>query len=134
MFWKVSEVITSNRYALLLDFSLNCIYLFCDSKKLRLMSGNDSKQQRDQENREWMESLDYILSSQGPERVNELLRILQARAQRNGVEVHFSANTPYINTIQASEQPVYPGSREIERRIKSIIRWNAMAMVVRANR
>lgn len=98
------------------------------------MTGNDSKYLKDQENREWMESLDYILSSQGPERVNELLRILQARAQRNGVEVHFSANTPYINTIQPHEQPTYPGSREIERRIKSIIRWNAMAMVVRANR
>ncbi len=98
------------------------------------MSQTDSKQLKDQENREWMESLDFVLSSQGPERVNELLRILQARAMKNGVDVHFSANTPYVNTIQPFEQPVYPGSREIERRIKSIIRWNAMAMVVRANR
>ncbi len=98
------------------------------------MSQTDSKQLKDKENREWMESLDFVLSSQGPERVNELLRILQARAMKNGVDVHFSANTPYINTIQPFEQPVYPGSREIERRIKSIIRWNAMAMVVRANR
>ena len=46
----------------------------------------------------------------------------------------FSANTPYINTIPADRQPIFPGSREIERRIKSILRWNAMAMVVRANR
>lgn len=99
-----------------------------------MMTGNELKHLRDLENKEWMESLDFVLSTQGPERVNELLRVLQARAQRNGVDVHFSANTPYINTIQASEQPVYPGSREIERRIKSIIRWNAMAMVVRANR
>ncbi len=98
------------------------------------MSGIDSKNQREQENQEWMESLDYVLDSQGPERVNELLRSLQARAQKKGVEVHFSANTPYFNTIQPNKQPVYPGSREIERRIKSIIRWNAMAMVVRANR
>jgi len=98
------------------------------------MSGNDSNNLKQQENQEWMESLDYVLSTQGPERVNELLRTLQARAQKNGVEVHFTANTPYFNTIQPFKQPVYPGSREIERRIKSIIRWNAMAMVVRANR
>ncbi|MGB3019095.1 MAG: pyruvate dehydrogenase (acetyl-transferring), homodimeric type, partial [Ignavibacteria bacterium] len=98
------------------------------------MSGIDSNNLKQQENQEWMESLDYVLSTQGPERVNELLRTLQARAQKNGVEVHFTANTPYFNTIQPTKQPVYPGSREIERRIKSIIRWNAMAMVVRANR
>jgi pyruvate dehydrogenase E1 component len=86
------------------------------------------------ENREWIESLDYVYANQGPERVLELLRLLQVRAQENGVEAHFSANTPYINTIPVSRQPAFPGNREIERRIKSIIRWNAMAMVVRANR
>ena len=86
------------------------------------------------ENREWIESLDYVYANQGPQRVLELLRHLQVRAQAHGVHFHFSANTPYINTIPASRQPVFPGSREIERRIKSIIRWNAMAMVVRANR
>ena len=52
----------------------------------------------------------------------------------NGVELPFSATTPYINTIPADKQPPFPGNREIERRIKSIIRWNAMAMVVRANK
>ncbi|BBO91121.1 pyruvate dehydrogenase (acetyl-transferring), homodimeric type [Desulfosarcina ovata] len=87
-----------------------------------------------QENREWIESLDYIYQNQGPERVLELLRMLQVRAHQQGVQAHFSANTPYINTISADRQPAFPGSREIERRIKSIIRWNAMAMVVRANR
>jgi pyruvate dehydrogenase E1 component len=86
------------------------------------------------ENREWIESLDYVYANQGPERVLELLRLLQVRAQENGVEAHFSANTPYINTIPVGRQPAFPGNREIERRIKSIIRWNAMAMVVRANR
>jgi pyruvate dehydrogenase E1 component len=86
------------------------------------------------ENREWLESLDYIYDSQGPDRVLELLRLLQVRAQQKGVQAHFTASTPYINTIPADRQPVFPGSREIERRIKSIIRWNAMAMVVRANR
>ena len=86
------------------------------------------------ENREWIESLDYVYENQGPERVLALLRTLQMRAHQRGVHVHFSANTPYINTITVDRQPAFPGSREIERRIKSIIRWNAMAMVVRANR
>ncbi|GAB4556800.1 MAG: pyruvate dehydrogenase (acetyl-transferring), homodimeric type [Geothermobacteraceae bacterium] len=86
------------------------------------------------ENREWRESLDYVLQSGGPERVRKILRLLQVRAQEQGVSIPFTANTPCINTIPRHEQPVYPGNRELERRIKSIIRWNAMAMVVRANR
>ena len=86
------------------------------------------------ENREWLESLDYVYQNQGPDRVRELLRRLQHRALQHGIPISFTANTPYINTIPVSSQPVFPGSREIERRIKSIIRWNAMAMVVRANR
>jgi pyruvate dehydrogenase E1 component len=83
---------------------------------------------------EWRESLDYALDAGGPQRVNFLLTVLAEHAQRRGVELPFTANTPYVNTIPVSRQPVYPGNREIERRIKSIIRWNAMAMVVRANR
>jgi pyruvate dehydrogenase E1 component len=86
------------------------------------------------ENREWIESLDYVYANQGPGRVLELIRLLQVRAQQHGAPIHCSANTPYINTIPVERQPPFPGSREIERRIKSIIRWNAMAMVVRANR
>ena len=94
----------------------------------------DLKKIRETENNEWIESLDYIYQSQGSDRVTELLRKLQIRAQELGINIPFTANTPYINTIPVSKQPVYPGSREIERRIKSILRWNAMAMVVRANR
>ena len=86
------------------------------------------------ENREWRDSIDYVLNEQGPDRVRQLLRLLQTRAQEHGVSIPFTANTPYINTIPRSGQPVFPGNREIERRIKSIVRWNAMAMVVRANR
>ncbi len=86
------------------------------------------------ENQEWRESLDYVLKEQGPERVRQILRQLQIRAQEQGVSIPFTANTPYINSIPADQQPVFPGNRELERRIKSIIRWNAMAMVVRANR
>lgn len=86
------------------------------------------------ETQEWIESLNYIIEKGGPARVRHILRHLQIRAEEAGVRLPFTANTPYINTIPLEEQPVYPGSREIERRIKSIIRWNAMAMVVRANR
>ena len=101
------------------------------------MTSNDRKitdSLLDIENAEWRESLDYVLQTQGEDRVRELLRLLQVRAQEQGVSVPFTANTPYINTIPKNQQPVFPGNREIERRIKSIIRWNAMAMVVRANR
>jgi len=83
---------------------------------------------------EWLESLDYVIQSGGPERATKLLQALQARAYYDGIKLPFSANTPYINTIAPEDQPKFPGSREIERRNKSLIRWNAMAMVVRANK
>ena len=86
------------------------------------------------ETREWQESLNYVLERGGPERVARLLHELGVHAQQAGVKLPFTANTPYINTISAEKQLPFPGSREIERRIKSLIRWNAMAMVVRANR
>ena len=86
------------------------------------------------ETAEWLGSLEYVLESKGPERVRYLLSLLDEKAHYAGVDLPFTANTPYLNTISIDEQPVYPGNREIERRIRSIIRWNAMAMVVRANR
>lgn len=86
------------------------------------------------ETNEWLYSLDYVLEHGGPERVIELLRELQVRAFKAGVHIPFSANTPYINTIPREKQSPFPGNREIERRIKSLIRWNAMAMVVKANK
>jgi pyruvate dehydrogenase E1 component len=86
------------------------------------------------ETREWLESLDYVLQSGGPGRVSRLLRELSDHARRHGVRQPFTANTSYINTIPAAEQPPFPGSREIERRIKSLVRWNALAMVVKANK
>jgi len=86
------------------------------------------------ETREWLASLDYVLSEGGSDRAQRLLQDLQQYAYRKGVRMPFSANTPFINSISAEEQPAYPGSRTLERRIKSLIRWNAMAMVVRANR
>ena len=83
---------------------------------------------------EWFDSLDWVLEHGGPERVVELLQQLQIRAHKAGVQIPFTANTPYINTIRREKQLPFPGNREIERRIKSIIRWNAMAMVVKANK
>ena len=100
------------------------------------MSNDKNKEQEflDIETREWLYSLDYVLEHSGPERVKELLQELQIRAHKAGIEIPFSANTPYINTIPREKQPPFPGDRELERRIKSLIRWNAMAMVVRANK
>jgi len=86
------------------------------------------------ETREWLESLDYVLQSGGPARVSKLLRELADHARQHGVKQPFTANTPYINSIPPAEQPPFPGSREIERRIKSLVRWNALAMVVKANK
>src|SRR5262249_50817302 len=86
------------------------------------------------ETQEWLDALEGVLQSEGPERARLLLTELKNKANREGVAIPFPANTPYINPIPADHQPPFPGSREIERRIKSLIRWNAMAMVVRANK
>ena len=86
------------------------------------------------ETREWLDSLDYVLKAGGADRARRILQQLRIRAEEAGVKLPYSATTPYINTIRAEEEPTYPGSREIERRIKSLARWNALAMVVRANR
>jgi len=88
----------------------------------------------EEEVREWLESLEYVLQSGGPDKVRELLHDLDIYAHEAGVDLPFTANTPYINTIPKDQQAPFPGGREIERRIKSLIRWNAMAMVVRANK
>ena len=86
------------------------------------------------ETKEWLDSLRYVISSRGSDRAGYLLHLIEQEAYRLGVPIPFSVNTPYINTIPADKQPPFPGNRELERRIKSIIRWYAMAMVVRANR
>lgn len=97
------------------------------------MTGNDLNL-RQQENREWADSLHQVFQSQGPQRVEVLLEQLRLQAQNYGIHFRSVPATPYVNTIPVSRQPPYPGRRDMERRIKSIIRWNAMAMVVRANR
>src|SRR5689334_20913280 len=86
------------------------------------------------ETREWLDSFTGVLQTQGTNRASYLLTQLKHKAFHSGVEIPFSANTPYVNTIPADRQAPFPGSREIERRIKSLVRWNAMAMVVRGNK
>jgi pyruvate dehydrogenase E1 component len=86
------------------------------------------------ETQEWIDSLDWVIQHEGRERVAQLLDALESYARHKGVPLPFSAQTPYINTISPEHQQPFPGSREIERRIKSLVRWNAMAMVVRANK
>ena len=91
------------------------------------------KEHYDIENKEWLESLEYLIQHEEPERVREILALLQNKAHKEGITFRCPGNTPYINSISPRKELPYPGSREIERRIKSIVRWNAMAMVVRAN-
>ncbi len=86
------------------------------------------------ETQEWLDSLEYVLQSKGPDRVRFLIEQLRDRAAEEGIQSAEDTRTPYVNTIPVKDQPAYPGNREIERRIKSIVRWNAMAMVVRANK
>jgi pyruvate dehydrogenase E1 component len=83
---------------------------------------------------EWLESLEALLRSQGPERAKFLLEALEQRARAIGVDVPSSIHTPYVNTVAREEEAPYPGDRTLERKIKSLIRWNAMAMVARANK
>ncbi|MDE2293039.1 MAG: pyruvate dehydrogenase (acetyl-transferring), homodimeric type, partial [Elusimicrobia bacterium] len=98
------------------------------------MANETVERMDDVETREWLESIKDILERKGHETVVDLLKRLETYVHGQGVRIPFTARTPYINTIPADEEPPYPGDRDLEHRIKSIIRWNAMAMVVRANR
>ena len=86
------------------------------------------------ETREWLESIDSVLRLEGPQRAHYLLERLIDHTRRSGAYLPFRPNTAYVNTIAPSAQPEYPGDRALERRIEAYIRWNAMAMVVQANR
>src|SRR5260370_764710 len=87
-----------------------------------------------QETSEWIEAFDGVVEEGGSQRASYLLTRLIDHAAMYGVETPHHLTTPYVNTIPVEDEVPYPGDREIERRIKSLIRWNAMAMVVRANR
>jgi pyruvate dehydrogenase E1 component len=86
------------------------------------------------ETREWVEALDALIESEGAERATFLLRRLLQHARTRRVPLPQVLATPYVNTIGLAEQPPYQGNLEIESRISALVRWNALAMVVRANR
>jgi len=87
-----------------------------------------------QETQEWIESLESVLEREGPERAHFLLERLIDKARRSGAYLPYTANTAYVNTIPLSTQRAIPGDQAIEHTIRSVIRWNAAAMVVHANR
>jgi pyruvate dehydrogenase E1 component len=99
--------------------------------KTKVPTGEDLNPQ---ETAEWLQSLDEVVEEAGHDRAHYLLDRLLERARRSGVVFPHSLNTPYINTIAPQEELPFPGDRDLERRIKSLIRWNAMAMVVHANK
>jgi len=109
-----------------------------ESQETRAEMANETSTQthhvEDVEIQEWLESLDSVLEASGPDVAREILERLRAHATVNGIDLPFTANTPYTNTIPLRLEPLFPGDQELERRIKSLIRWNALAMVVRANR
>lgn len=87
-----------------------------------------------EETREWLEALEAVLENEGTERAHYLIENLVDKARRSGAYLPYSANTAYVNTIPVTKQKRFPGDPAMERRIRSFIRWNAMAMVVQANR
>ena len=87
-----------------------------------------------QEMDEWLESVDDLLHRYGPEALSQMLTRLYSRAQAQSVPVVPAVTTPYVNTIPPEAELPFPGDRALEKRLRSIIRWNAMAMVVRANK
>jgi pyruvate dehydrogenase E1 component len=86
------------------------------------------------ETREWLDALDAVIQAEGPERAHFLLEQLLEQARQHSVDRPFSANTGYVNTIEPPEEEHSPGNLELEGRLRAYMRWNAMAMVVKANR
>ena len=87
-----------------------------------------------QETQEWLEALKGVIDREGPERAHFLIERLIKRARREGINLPYKASTAYINTIPVGRQAPRPGNYEVEHRIRSYVRWNALAMVLRANR
>jgi pyruvate dehydrogenase E1 component len=87
-----------------------------------------------QETREWLDALDAVIAQLGPQRATFLLHKLVQHARRRRVPLPAVANTPYVNTISLAQQAPFPGNLDLEQRLLALVRWNALAMVVRANR
>jgi pyruvate dehydrogenase E1 component len=86
------------------------------------------------ETREWLDAIESVIAKEGPDRAHFLLERLLGQARKAGVDLPFSANTPYVNTIPLEKQPARPGDFTLEGRLSALTRWNAMALVVRANK
>lgn len=97
-------------------------------------AANDPSDADRQETREWIEALDAVIQSAGTERAHFLLERLIEEARQAGIDLPFSATTPYVNTIPAGQEQHSPGQIDVEERLRAYMRWNAMAMVVKANR
>ncbi|MDN7134383.1 pyruvate dehydrogenase (acetyl-transferring), homodimeric type [Pseudidiomarina terrestris] len=87
-----------------------------------------------QETREWLDALEVVLEEDGPERGHFLMESLIEKARRSGAYLPYAATTAYLNTIPASQEPTMPGDQSMEARIRSAVRWNALAMVLRASK
>ncbi len=86
------------------------------------------------ETREWLDALTAVIQSEGPDRAHFLLERLIEEARQTGIDMPFSANTGYVNTIEPEDEERSPGNLELEGRLRAYMRWNAMALVVKANR
>ncbi len=105
-----------------------------DEARLDGVPGANGQDPDPEETGEWLEALEYVLDNAGIERANFLLERLSSRLTRTGARLPYTITTPYRNTIPANQEAFMPGDLFMERRIRSLIRWNALAMVVRANR
>ena len=101
------------------------------SDPTKVLTATDIDQQ---ETREWLDALSAVIDKEGPERAHFLLEQLLEQARQSSIDLPFSANTGYVNTIEPDQEARCPGNIAIEKRLRAYMRWNAMAMVVRANR
>ena len=94
----------------------------------------DQERDASAEAKEWDDAISSVIAFEGTEAADRILTQVVETARRNGAKVPFAANTAYINTIPPDQEPIHPGTRAIEHRIRSVIRWNAMAIVLKANK
>jgi pyruvate dehydrogenase E1 component len=104
------------------------------SDQARNVTSANSDDDNALETREWMDALSAVIAADGPERAHDLLEKLLEHARQNSLDMPFSATTGYVNTIEPGEQARSPGNLELEGRLRAYMRWNAMALVVKANR
>ncbi len=125
---------TGDRYRSTVAFGPNRPILYTQSLPMHQQLTERPVDLDPRETAEWLEALDQIVDGAGPDRATFLIEKLADRARENGVTLPVRRNTDYVNTIQPWQQVPYPGDRALERRIKSLIRWNAMVMVSHQNK